>query len=110
MQKLPNGKIKVHANNGKEVYDYEYLVWSGLLKDFDAIQTNIITDESERKLFTDTEEFFMASTIVNMRNDSRKTPTIGYLENEVWPQNNEVIADSDATAYVLVRIHIFSRL
>ena len=104
MRKEDNGKIKVFANKGRDVYEYDYLVWAGNLGDFIRSQSNIITDYKEKSLFTETEEFFIASSIVNMKNDIRQTATTLYLENEVLEPTNEVYADVDATPYVLVSL------
>ena len=102
VRKEEDGKIKVFANKGRDVYEYDYLIWAGNLGDFIRSQSNIIIDYKEKELFTETEEFFISSSILNMKNDIRQTASVLYLENEVLEPDNEVYADVDATPYVLV--------
>ena len=106
VRKEDDGKIKVFANKGRDVYEYDYLIWAGNLGDFIRSQSNIITDYKEKELFTETEEFFISSSILNMKNDIRQTASVLYLENEVLEPDNEVYADVDATPYVLVTQYI----
>ena len=102
MSKLPDGRIGVVANLGVDEYEFDYLVWSGTPSDFGLVQKNVITDEKEASLFSETEAFFMASSIVNVRGDTREAPTVAYRESEIWDPDCGVYVDNDATAYALV--------
>ena len=81
MQKKDNGQIRVYANKGRDNYDFDFLFWSGTPADFGRCQYGILRDRKEREIFTNQEEFFISSTIVNMKNDVRPGASNFYLDN-----------------------------
>ena len=82
---------------------FDFLIWSGLLSDFERVAQNNVLKDEDRTLFSNSEAAHAASSIVDLNASDRGPLTNIYVQNwDVSSYSDTVAVDVDLLALTKV--------